>query len=247
MIKLFVLAFSALLIAGCDPKEVSSNGMAAGDSTQGTMTSESTSTPSESTATSEPEAAPSDYSIPYPDRKPKNGEEVGVFDTEKGKIVFMFFPDKAPKHVAQMKKLLKDGFYTGTRFHRCMNNFMIQGGDPKSKDIAMAGMWGQSGYVENGKEVNIPAEFNDIKHLRGVCSAARSQDPNSASSQFFMMHAASSGLDGQYSAWGQVLSGMDAVDKIVLTGDPNPQANGAVEPSAAIVIKKASLEKWPVK
>lgn len=240
MIKLFVLAFSTLLIAGCGPKEVNSAGMAVGESTPNTMTSEST-------ATSEPEVSASEYIIPYPDRKPKDGDEVGVFETEKGKIVFMFFPDKAPKHVAQMKKLLKNGFYTGTRFHRCMNNFMVQGGDPNSKDLAKSGMWGTGGYVENGKEVNIPAEFTDIKHYRGVCSAARSPDPNSASSQFFLMQANYHSLDGQYSAWGQILSGMDAVDKIVLTGDPNPQANGAVEPSAAIVITKASLEKWPVK
>jgi cyclophilin family peptidyl-prolyl cis-trans isomerase len=143
--------------------------------------------------------------------------------------------------------LAKKGFYDGTRFHRCMDNFMIQGGDPNSKDLGKSSAWGTGGYVENGKEVNIPAEFNDIKHVRGVLSAARSADPNSASSQFFIMQADNAGLDGQYSAWGRVITGLNVVDEIVKTGDPNPQANGAVKPSEAILLKSVKIEKWPIK
>lgn len=238
MLKFSVLALVVVLAAaGCEPKEVSSAGFSAGEKNPTAAPLENKPAP--------PEPETKEYSVPYPDRKPKDGEEVGVFETDKGRIVFMFFPDKAPKHVAQIKKLIGMGFYNGTRFHRCIKDFMIQGGDPASKDLAKSATWGMNGYTQGGKEVNIPAEFTDIQHKRGVMSAARSgNDVNSASSQFFIMHADYPSLDGQYSAWGQVLSGMDAVDQIVLTG--NPADNGSVVPAEAIVLKSAKLAKWPV-
>jgi peptidyl-prolyl cis-trans isomerase B (cyclophilin B) len=177
--------------------------------------------------------------------KPKAGEEVGVIDTAKGKIVVMFRPDKAPKHVANFKMLANRKFYDGTRFHRCIPGFMIQGGDPNSKNLSQASMWGSGGNVVGGSEVNVDLEPSDLKHEEGVLSMARSGDPNSASSQFFIMHAANTGLDGQYSAFGKVVSGQEVVDKIVLTGDANN--NGAVVPEMAVVVKSIRIVKWPIK
>lgn len=187
---------------------------------------------------------------------PADGEEVAVLDTEKGKIVVMFYPQVAPKHVENFKMLVAKGFYDGTRFHRCIPGMMIQGGDPKSKDLSKApdpmhpenfDVWGTGGNTdENGQEVNVPAEFGTrLLHKRGVISAARSQSPDSASSQFFLMHQDYPSLDGQYSAFGKIVSGIEVVDEIVKTG--NPADNGSVKPKEAIVLKKATIAKWPVK
>jgi peptidyl-prolyl cis-trans isomerase B (cyclophilin B) len=121
---------------------------------------------------------------------------------------------------------------------------MIQGGDPNSKDLAKAQWWGTGGNEADGKEVNVKAEFNDIKHDPGVLSMARSSDPDSASSQFFIMHKKSPHLDGQYSAFGRVVSGMEVVDKIATMPAGR---NGQVEPSKAVVLKSVKIEKWPLK
>jgi peptidyl-prolyl cis-trans isomerase B (cyclophilin B) len=177
-------------------------------------------------------------------RMPKDGDEVAVVETDKGRIVLMFYPEKAPKHVENFKTLAKKGFYDGTRFHRTIPGFMIQGGDPNSKDLAKAQSWGTGGNEVDGKEVMVDAEFNDIKHDAGVLSMARSRNPNSASSQFFIMHKNSSHLDGQYSAFGRVVEGQDVVDKIATapSGD-----NGSVDPDKAVVLKSVKIERWPLK
>ncbi len=177
---------------------------------------------------------------------PKDGDEVAVMDTAQGKIVLMFFPDVSPKHVANFKDLAKRGFYDGTRFHRCIKDFMIQGGDPNSKDMTKSGYWGTGGNKDaDGKEVTVKAEFNQtIKHVRGVLSMARSQMEDSASSQFFIMHGTSDFLDGKYSSFGKVVEGLDVVDKIVVTGDA--ASNGKVQPGDAVVIKTVKIEKWPL-
>ncbi len=137
-------------------------------------------------------------------------QEVGVIQTEHGTIVVQFFDDVAPKHVESFKKLAKEGFYNGTTFHRVIPGFMIQGGDPNSKDAEKRHLHGTG-----GPGYTIPAEFSQKKHSRGVLSAARSADPNSAGSQFFICVADSPWLDGQYSIFGQVKEGLDVVDKIV--------------------------------
>ncbi len=180
---------------------------------------------------------------------PKDGEDVVVMETSAGRIVVMFFPEAAPIHVANFKDLAGKGFYNGVRFHRCINDFMIQGGDPNSKDLSKAPYWGTGGNMDSiGREINVPAEFGDkVKHLRGVLSMARSQDPNSASSQFFIMHGTADSLDGSYSAFGKVVLGMDTVDKIVKTGSTERADNGKVKPEDAIVIQSASVVKWPLK
>jgi len=124
-----------------------------------------------------------------------------------GKIELELYPDAAPKTVANFEKLVSEGFYDGLTFHRVIKGFMIQGGDPLGNGMG-------------GADENIPGEFranghnNPIKHTRGVISMARAFDPNSASSQFFIMHEDAPHLDGQYAAFGKVVSGMDVVDEI---------------------------------
>ena len=138
-----------------------------------------------------------------------SAQEIAVIETKFGKIEMEFFADKAPGHVKNFKDLAKKGFYDGTIFHRVIPGFMIQGGDPntKSDDRSAHGMGGP-GY-------SINAEFNDTPHKRGILSMARSQDPNSAGSQFFIVVKKASFLDGKYTAFGKVLSGMAVADQIV--------------------------------
>ena len=138
-----------------------------------------------------------------------SAQEIAVIETKFGKIGVEFFEDKAPGHVKNFKDLARKGFYDGTTFHRVIPGFMIQGGDPntKSDDRSIHGMGGP-GY-------SIKAEFNDTPHKRGILSMARSQDPNSAGSQFYIVVKDSAFLDGQYTAFGKVLSGMTVADQIV--------------------------------
>ena len=130
-------------------------------------------------------------------------------ETNKGNIVFNLLPDIAPETVRNFIKLAQSGFYDGTLFHRVIPGFMIQGGDPNTKqgDKSSWGMGGP-GYT-------VKAEFNPKSHLRGVVSMARAMDPDSAGSQFFIVTTDSTFLDGQYTAFGEVLEGIDVADKIV--------------------------------
>lgn len=139
----------------------------------------------------------------------KMAETKAVIETKFGNIELRFLPEAAPGHVNNFIELSKKGFYDGTIFHRVIPGFMIQGGDPNSKssDKSRHGMGGP-GY-------SIKAEFNDTPHKRGTLSMARSASPDSAGSQFFICVADSSFLDRQYTVFGEVVSGMDAVDKIV--------------------------------
>lgn len=169
---------------------------------------------------------------------PKTGEEVAVLTTNLGTIELKFFPNLAPKHVANFKKLARSGFYNGTKFHRVIPNFMIQGGDPNSKDSNRAN------DGTGGPGWTVPAEFNKHPHSRGILSMARTADPNSAGSQFFITVAPTPQLDGQYTVFGQVIKGMDVVDKIVnLPRDPN---DNPLAQNPAIV-KSVKIVKWPVK
>ena len=138
-----------------------------------------------------------------------SAEEIAVIETKFGQIEIQFFEDKAPGHVKNFKDLANKGFYDGTIFHRVIPGFMIQGGDPNTKgdDRSTHGIGGP-GY-------SIKAEFNDTPHKRGILSMARSQDPDSAGSQFFVVVKDSGFLDGQYTAFGKVLTGMAVADQIV--------------------------------
>ena len=135
--------------------------------------------------------------------------EIAVIETSLGNIEFEFFDDKAPGHVKNFKDLANDEFYNGTIFHRVIPGFMVQGGDPNTKSDD------RSTHGTGGPGHTIKAEFNDETHARGIISMARSQDPDSAGSQFFVVVKDSDFLDGQYTAFGKVTSGMDVADKIV--------------------------------
>jgi len=133
-----------------------------------------------------------------------------LIKTKFGDMEIVFFPDKAPKHVENFVTLAKSGFYNGTIFHRVIPGFMIQGGDPNTKDPKKPETYGMGGP---GHHVN--AEFNDTPHRRGILSMARTNDPNSAGSQFFIVVKDSNFLDRQYTAFGEVVKGMEVADKIV--------------------------------
>ena len=151
------------------------------------------------------------------DTKTVNTNEVAVIKTTEGEMVLEFWPDVAPGHVENFKKLAKQGFYDGTAFHRVIKGFMIQGGDPTTKDAAKESQWGTG-----GPGYKIKAEFNKKPHTRGVLSMARSQDPDSAGSQFFICHGAASFLDGQYTAFGKLIKGDDVLEKIGTTPTHRP-------------------------
>ena len=126
-----------------------------------------------------------------------------------GEIRLRFFPDKAPRHVENLKKLAREGFYDGVTFHRIVPGFVIQGGDPNTKDA------NPDNDGTGGPGHTIEAEFNDTPHRRGILSMARKADPDSAGSQFFIIVKDSPFLDGKYTAFGEVVSGMNVVDRIV--------------------------------
>jgi peptidyl-prolyl cis-trans isomerase B (cyclophilin B) len=138
-----------------------------------------------------------------------NGSKA-VIKTKFGDMEIAFFPQKAPNHVQNFIKLAKSGYYNGTIFHRVIPGFMIQGGDPNTKDPKKPETYGMGGPSEKLK-----AEFNDTPHRRGIVSMARTNDPNSAGSQFFIVVKDSNFLDGQYTAFGEVVKGMEVADKIV--------------------------------
>ncbi|HUF18753.1 MAG TPA: peptidylprolyl isomerase [Thermoanaerobaculia bacterium] len=157
--------------------------------------------------------------------------------TGKGVITMRMYPDRAPNHVRNFVDLAEKGYYNGTRFHRVIPGFMIQGGDPFTKEDDTS-RWGTGG---SGK--NIAAEFNPTPHKRGIVSMARSNDPNSASSQFFIVVADSGFLDNQYTVFGEVLSGMDVADQIVSAPKgPNDRPTEPVAIEKAVVRESTPAE-----
>lgn len=169
------------------------------------------------------------------DEKGKKMEEVAVIKTRHGEIVLRFFPEVAPKHVESFKKLAKSGFYDGTTFHRVIPGFMIQGGDPLTKDPDKRHLHGTG-----GPGYTIDAEFNEKPHKRGTLSMARAQDPDSAGSQFFICVADARFLDRQYTVFGEVIEGMDVADKIV--AEKRDQRDNPLERVGMTV----TIEKRPV-
>jgi len=158
------------------------------------------------------------------EKSPMNSSnEVAVIKTSEGDMVVQFWTDAAPKTVENFKKLARQGFYDGTMFHRIVKEFMIQGGDPNSKDPAK-----ENSYGQGGPGYNIKAEFNDHSHDRGVISMARSSDPDSAGSQFFICLAPVHRLDHQYTTFGKLIKGQDVLAKI---GDIPVTKNSMGEPS----------------
>lgn len=154
---------------------------------------------------------------PMPEANAEDINEVAVIETKFGNIVLEFFPDKAPRHVENFKKLARDGFYDGITFHRVIPGFMIQGGDPNSKDND------RSNDGRGGPGYSLPQELNDVSHVRGVLSMARSNEDSG--SQFFIMIGDATHLDRDFSAFGRVIDGMAVVDQIVSVdrdGNDNP-------------------------
>lgn len=145
--------------------------------------------------------------LPKTEGKPGGPAEVVVLELKTGKVRIKLRPDLAPKHVARVKTLVSQGFYNGLKFHRVIDGFMAQTGDPKGDGTGGSSM------------PDLPAEFSPTAFERGTIGAARSSSPNSANSQFFIVFKHSPHLNGQYTVWGQVVSGMEHVDKIT-RGEP---------------------------
>lgn len=166
---------------------------------------------------------------------------VAVIETDHGTMVFEFWDDVAPKTVANFKKLAGEEFYDGTAFHRIMDGFMIQGGDPLTKDPARKREWGTG-----GPGYKIEAEFNereDRKHVRGVLSMARSRDPNSAGSQFFICLADAEFLDGQYTTFGKLIEGDDVLEKLGKTEVEAGPSGEQSSPVERVNVKSIRIEE----
>jgi peptidyl-prolyl cis-trans isomerase B (cyclophilin B) len=236
--KMITLLPLVILVAGCDQSASSAN--TGSDSVvKSTYETGSTNGTSSSASNSEPAPAPTpspDGTIEPKFEKPKDGEEVAVINTKFGRIIYKFRADLAPKHVENFKKLAKKGFYDKTIFHRVIPDFMIQGGDPNTKDLKKVETYGQG-----GPGYTIPAEFNKLDHKRGVVSMARSQAPDSAGCQFFICVGNPSFLNKQYTAFGEVVEGMDVADKIVgQTRNDNDMPDERIEMTVKI-------QAWPIK
>jgi peptidyl-prolyl cis-trans isomerase B (cyclophilin B) len=162
--------------------------------------------------------------------------EVAVIKTSEGEMVVQFWTDAAPNTIENFKKLAREGFYDGTIFHRIVKGFMIQGGDPNSKDPAK-----ENSYGQGGPSYKIKAEFNDHSHQRGVISMARSADPDSAGSQFFICLAPVPRLDHQYTTFAKLIKGDDVLEKI---GDTPVTRNSSGEnskPTKRVVIESIKI------
>ena len=165
-----------------------------------------------------------------------SSNEVAVIKTSEGDMVVQFWTDAAPNTIENFKKLARKGFYDGTIFHRIIKEFMIQGGDPNSKDPAK-----EDSYGEGGPDHNIKAEFNDHPHERGVISMARGPDPDSAGSQFFICLAPVHRLDHQYTTFGKLIKGDDVLEKIGDTPVTKNSRGEQSKPTKRVVIESVKI------
>src|SRR6476469_9266759 len=171
------------------------------------------------------------------EKSPMNSSnEVAVIKTSDGDMVVQFWTDAAPKTIENFKKLARQGFYDGTIFHRIVEGFMIQGGDPNSKDPAK-----EASYGQGGPGYNINAEFNDHTHDPGVLSMARSSDPDSAGSQFFICLGPVHRLDHQYTTFGKLIKGQDVLEKIGNTPVERNSQGETSKPTKRVVINKIDI------
>src|SRR5947207_3457324 len=162
--------------------------------------------------------------------------EVAIIKTSEGDMVVQFWNDAAPNTIENFKKLARAGFYNGTTFHRIVKGFMIQGGDPNTKDPAK-----ESSYGQGGPGYKIKAEFNDHSHERGVISMARSSDPDSAGSQFFICLAPVPRLDHQYTTFGKLIKGDDVLEKIGDTPATRSSSGETSKPTKRVVIESIKI------
>src|SRR5881398_1182432 len=171
------------------------------------------------------------------ENRPMNASnEVAVIKTNEGEMVVQFWTDAAPNTIENFKKLARSGFYDGTIFHRIVKGFMIQGGDPNSKDPGK-----ESSYGEGGPGYKIKAEFNDRSHERGVISMARSSDPDSAGSQFFICLASVPRLDHQYATFGKLIKGDDVLGRIGDTPVTRSSSGENSKPTKRVVIESIKI------
>ena len=176
-------------------------------------------------------------SVNAEEQKPMNSaNEVAVIRTSEGEMVAEFWPEVAPNTVENFKKLARQGFYDGTIFHRIVKEFMIQGGDPNSKDPAK-----ENSYGQGGPGYNLKAEFNDHSHDRGVISMARGSDPDSAGSQFLICLAPVRRLDHQYTTFGKLIKGQDVLEKIGETPVTRNSTGEPSKPTKRIVIESIKI------
>jgi peptidyl-prolyl cis-trans isomerase B (cyclophilin B) len=176
-------------------------------------------------------------SVNAEEQKPMNSaNEVAVIKTSEGEMVAEFWPDVAPNTVENFKKLARSGFYDGSAFHRIVKSFMIQGGDPLTKDPAK-----ESRYGTGDPGYKIKAEFNDRSHERGVLSMARSSDPDSAGSQFFICLANVSRLDHQYTTFGKIIKGDDVLGKIGDTEVTTSDSGERSKPTKRVTVESIKI------
>jgi peptidyl-prolyl cis-trans isomerase B (cyclophilin B) len=176
-------------------------------------------------------------SVSAEEQKPMNSaKEVAVIKTSEGEMVAEFWPEVAPNTVENFKKLARSGFYDGTAFHRIVKGFMIQGGDPLTKDLAK-----ESRYGTGDPGYKIKAEFNDRSHERGVLSMARSSDPDSAGSQFFICLANVSRLDHQYTTFGKIIKGDDVLGKIGDTEVTTSDSGERSKPTKRVTVESIKI------
>jgi cyclophilin family peptidyl-prolyl cis-trans isomerase len=233
-LKNVIYALLALAVVSCTRTNTANNETTAAQTDTTITTTTSSATATEATvppATTSTAAAEENRPMSQYENK------VAELHTSAGEIDIRFFPDVAPNHVKNFIDLAEKGFYNGTKFHRVIPGFMIQGGDPNTISGSPS-TWGTGG---SGK--NVGAEFNSVKHVRGIVSMARSSAPDSASSQFFIMVADYPSLNGQYSVFGQVTKGMDIADKIV--GAPTGAQDRPINPTSIdkVVIRDAKPDE----
>jgi peptidyl-prolyl cis-trans isomerase B (cyclophilin B) len=224
------LLYGVLFVALAGCTQAGSNGdgtTAQSDTTASTTTSSTTVSETSASETPMTSATPA----PAAQEKPMSDYENKIVElhTDKGQINLRFFPAIAPNHVKNFIDLAKSGFFDGTKFHRTIPGFVIQGGDPLTKN-GDPRAWGTG-----GSDKLVKAEFNPTPHKRGILSMARSNDPNSASSQFFICVADVPSLDNKYTVFGEVTSGMDVADAIVNA----PTVPGTDRPANPVTITKA--------
>lgn len=224
--KLFIGVLFAITLIGCASPaetEVAATATGAESATAATESSAAEPAPAAETAVAKTEEAkPDSYYV----------DKVVELETDLGMIAIRFYPDVAPNHVRNFIDLSENGDYNGTKFHRIIPGFVIQGGDPNTRS-GDSSTWGQGGSG-NG----VKAEFSSVHHARGILSMARSQDPDSGRSQFFICVDDAGALDNKYSVFGKVVSGMDVVDKIVAGKKGGPRGDQALEP---VSIRKAMV------
>ncbi|HEX4667898.1 MAG TPA: peptidylprolyl isomerase [Chthoniobacterales bacterium] len=165
-----------------------------------------------------------------------NQKEVAVLKTSEGEMVMEFWPEVAPKTVENFKKLAREGLYDGTLFHRIMAGFMIQGGDPLTKDPSKESLWGRGSPAQT-----VPDEFNNRRHVRGVISMAHLDQPNSAGSQFFICLGTASQLDRKFTAFGKVIKGLPVLDKIGRTPVTRAADGEMSKPTVRVALESVKI------